>query len=1089
MINRNTSKRWHFLIGCFIIKTSVLNNSTIAILKRGNKEHFKGDFMQKENGSLNYVKMEEGILKFWEDNKIFDKLKEKNKKTGKYFATLDGPITANYNMGLHHAFNRTFKDAMIKFAALCGNDEHYQNGFDAHGLPVENRVEKELGFNNKKDIENFGIENFVRECMNTVKKYSASQTQSSIRLGQWMNWDDSYYTNSDNNITAIWYFLKKCHEKNWVQLSYRPMPWCTHCGTSLSEHEMSDADAYKDVTHIAIFFKCPIKNTNNDMLVWTTTPWTLSANVAVAVNPEFDYNIVKIKSSDRNLIVCADRMSVLKDDVIEVLKTIKGSELVGLSYETCFPELPEQQFEHKIVAWDQVDASEGSGAVHIAPGCGAEDFELGKSIDLKNIIPIDELGNFYPDFGILSGKNANSDETRDFIFNTLKERGKVYYTHKILHRYPHCWRCKNPLVFRLINQWVIKMDELRPSLIQEIDKVEFQPDFMKKRMLDWLNNMGDWAISRSRYYGVPLPIYPCKKCGKVTVVGSLDELRKLSNNDPKIDKMPHIHRPYIDEIKINCPHCGEQVERIKEVGDCWLDAGITPFSTKKYFTDKEFFHKNFPVECVIEGKEQIRLWFYSLLVMSVVITGKAPYKKISTTPMLLAQDGKKLSKSSPNNIPLDEAFNEIGADIIRYNFVATPLINDVKFGRDTCDEVKRKLLGLWNAYIFLNTYASIDQPNLTNFKPNKQDLTFIDKWLISRVNEFVKNAYDAYSHQNFGAVAKDFEILVDELTNWYIRNNRRRFYKSESDTDSLVAYYCLTYAIKNITMVIFPIIPFISEYLWQHAVRELDKNAEASVALHSYTINEFDIEDDNLIEYTNIVKNIFTMASKLRNENQIKVKQPLQHLYISGDETVKKAVEIYRDMIEQELNIKDVVIENDRSKFNDEYLSLDFRRAGAVLKGDVQKVKNLLLDASDEDRIRMVNEYKNGNVRVGEFENLSSELFILSTKPKKEFVIASDNGLSVVLDITINRELMLEGMARELIRAVQVMRKSAGFNVEDRIDVEFITESEELNEIISKYSEKIKSELLARSIKKIDNPEYSETTTISGDEITVKLKR
>ncbi len=1045
--------------------------------------------MQKENGALNYVKMEEGVLDFWEKSKIFEKLKEKNKKTGKYFATLDGPITANYNMGLHHAFNRTFKDAMIKFAAMCGYDQHYQNGFDCHGLPVENRVEKELGFNNKQDIENFGIENFVRECMNTVKKYSASQTKSSIRLGQWMNWEDSYFTNSDNNITSIWYFLKKCHEKNWVSLSYRPMPWCTHCGTSLSEHEMSDADAYKDVTHIAIFFKCPIKNSNDDILVWTTTPWTLSANVAVAVNPEFEYNIVKIKSSDRNLIVCSSLMKVLKDDAVEVVKTIKGSDLVGLVYETCFPELAEQQFEHKIVAWSEVQASEGSGAVHIAPGCGAEDFELGKSLGLKNIIPIDELGNFYPNFGVLAGKNANSEETRDFIFSLMKERGKTYYTHKISHRYPHCWRCKNPLVFRLINQWVIKMDEIRPQLIKAIDNVEFQPDFMKKRMLDWLNNMGDWAISRSRYYGVPLPIYPCKNCGKVTVVGSIKELKKLSNNDPKIDAMPHIHRPYIDEIKISCPNCGTQVERIKEVGDCWLDAGITPFSTKKYFQDPLFFNKNFPVECVIEGKEQIRLWFYSLLVMSVVLTGKAPYKKISTTPMLLAQDGKKLSKSSPNNIPLDTAFNEIGADIIRYNFVATPLINDVKFGRDTCDEVKRKLLGLWNAYIFLNTYASIDQPDLTNFVPKKDELNFIDKWLIARVNEFTENAYSAYSNQNFGAVSKDFEILVDELTNWYIRNNRRRFYKSESDSDSMVAYFCLYYAIKNISMVMFPIIPFISEYLWQNAVRELNKNAEESVALHGYILNEFDVADENLINYTNIVKDIFNMASKLRNENQIKVKQPLKTMYVSGNDEVKNAVEIYRSMIESELNIKNVVIENDKSKFNDEYLTLDFRRAGAVLKGDVQKVKNLLAEASEENRIRMVDEYKSGKVRVGEFSDLSSELFILTSKPKKEFVIASLNGVSVVLDITIDRELMLEGLSRELIRSIQVMRKSAGFNVEDRIDIELSTSSPELNEIIEKYADKIKSELLARSISTIRNPEYSETISILDDEITIKLKR
>lgn len=1044
--------------------------------------------MKKEQGSLDYVNMEEGVLSFWQQNNTFEKLKEQNKKTGKYFATLDGPITANYNMGLHHAFNRTFKDAMIKFAALNGCDEHFQNGFDCHGLPVENRVEKELGFETKKDIENYGIGNFVEKCIETVNKYSASQTQSSIRLGQWMNWDDSYYTNSDTNITTIWHFLKKCHEKNWISLSYRPMPWCTHCGTSLSEHEMSDADAYKDVTHLAIFFKCPILNSNNDMLVWTTTPWTLTSNVAVAVNPELDYCVVKVKSSERNLIVCSTALKVLKDDIVEVVETIKGSELVGLTYETCFPELKQQQFEHKIVAWDEVSADDGSGAVHIAPGCGAEDFELGKSLGFKNIIPIDEEGYFYSDFGVLAGKNANSEETRDFIFDLMKERNKTYYTHKINHRYPHCWRCKNPLVFRLINQWVIKMDEVRPQLIEAIDQVEFNPDFMKKRMLDWLNNMGDWSISRSRYYGVCLPIYPCKECGKVTVVGSLDELKELSSEE-EVNKMPHIHRPYIDDIKITCPHCQAKVERIKEVGDCWLDAGITPFSTKKYFTDKEFFEKNFPIECVIEGKEQIRLWFYSLLVMSVVLTGKAPYKRIGTTPMLLAQDGKKLSKSSPNNIPLDTAFNEIGADIIRYNFVATPLINDVKFGKDTCDEVKRKLLGLWNAYIFLNTYACIDNPDLTGYTPNEIDLSFMDKWLINRINEFTANAHANYSTQSFGAVAKDFEVLVDELTNWYIRNNRRRFYKSEDNVDTMNAYFCLHYAIKNICMVMFPIIPFLTEYLWQHAVKELDKNAEESVALHRYTIAEFKVQDLGYTKLTDYVREIFTMASKLRNENQIKVKQPLKTMYINGNEDVAHAVELYRDIIESELNIKNVVMEKDNSKFNIELLNLDFRKAGAVLKGDVQKVKNYLVNATDEEMASFVAGYKARSVDIKEFTGLSSELFTISTKPKQDFVVANENNITVVLDITLDRDLMLEGLARELIRSAQVMRKSANFNVEDRIDIEFSTESADLNEIIAKFGDKIKAELLARSITTIDAPEYTETVEIGEEEITIKLKR
>lgn len=1044
--------------------------------------------MKKEQGNLNYVAMEEDILKFWQDNDIFGKLKAKNKQTGKYFATLDGPITANYIMGLHHAYNRTFKDAMIKFAALKGYDEHYQNGFDAHGLPVELRVERELGLNSKKDIESYGIDKFVSQCMQTVDKYSALQTQSSIRLGQWMNWDDSYYTNSDNNITTIWYFLKKCQEKGYIANSHRIMRWCTRCGTSISDHEMSDADAYQNDTCLAIFFKCPIKGSNEDMLVWTTTPWTLTANVAIAVNPEFDYNIVKVKSQDRNIVVCADLMKVLKDDVVEVVKTVKGSELVGKVYETCFPELAEQQFEHKIVAWDEVQKTEGTGAVHIAPGCGDADFELGKTLGLKQVCPINESGIYYDNFGIFAGKNANCDETRDFVFDLMKQNNKLYYTHKYTHSYPHCWRCKQPLLFRLVDQWVIKMDELRPQLINAIEPVEFQPDFMKKRMLDWLNNMGDWAISRSRYYGLPLPFYPCQNCGKLTIVGSLEEFKKLSS-EAEVNALPHLHRPYIDKIQINCPHCGSKVNRIKDVGDCWLDAGITPFSTKHYFDDKSFFEKNFPIECVIEGKEQIRLWFYSLLVMSVVLTGKAPYKKIATTPMLLDQEGKKLSKSSPNNIPLDTAFKEIGADIIRYNFVATPLINDVKFGRDTCDEVKRKLLGLWNAYIFLNTYASIDNPDLTGYTPTESKLTFMDKWLINRVNEFTANANTCYTNQDFGGVSKDFELLVDELTNWYIRNNRRRFYKSENNFDTMNAYFCLNYALKNISMTMFPIVPFISEYIWQNAVRALDKNATESVALNGFKQNEFVVKDCGYTLKTDIVREIFTMASKLRNENQIKVKQPLKTMYINGNKDVAEAVDLYKDIIESELNIKNVVMEHDNSKFNIELLNLDFRKAGAVLKGDVQKVKNYLVNATDSEMASFVAGYKSGNVTIKEFANLSPELFTISTKAKDEFVIANENDITVVLDVTLDRNLMLEGLSRELIRACQVMRKDANFNVDDRINVEFITTGADLTEILKTYQDKIKAELLILNITHIDTPEATNNVEIGDEQITIKMSR
>ena len=478
--------------------------------------------MKKEDVKPNLVKNELDMLKFWEDNKIFEKLKEENKKTGKYFATMDGPITANgMTMGLHHAFGRSLKDAMIKYHAITGHDMHYQNGFDAQGLWVEVNAEKDLGLNSKKDIETYGIDNFTEYCMEKVRKCSHKMTEQSIRLGQWMNWDDSYYTNSDENIATIWHFLKTCNEKGWLIEKYRPMPWCTRCGTSLSEHEMADGDAYRNDTCQAVFIKLPVIGEDFRMLVWTTTPWTLSSNVAIAVNPELEYSICKVKSDDKLICVCSTATKVLKDDIVSVERTIMGSELVGKEYETCFEELPLQNFTHKIVAWDQVDATEGAGSVHIAPGCGAEDFELGQSIGLPNVCPIDDGGIFYSNFGFLSGLDANKDETRDLIFDELKKRNKLYYFHEYTHRYPHCWRCKSPILFRLIKEWAISMDELRPLLIEEAKKVEWQPAFYEKRMIDWLTNMGDWSISRKRYYGLPLPIYVCPDCGEKVVVGRI----------------------------------------------------------------------------------------------------------------------------------------------------------------------------------------------------------------------------------------------------------------------------------------------------------------------------------------------------------------------------------------------------------------------------------------------------------------------------------------------------------------------------------------------------------------------------------------
>ena len=1043
--------------------------------------------MKKESIKPNLVENEKEMLKFWEDNQIFEKLKAQNKKTGKYFATMDGPITANgMTMGLHHAFGRSLKDAMIKYRAITGHDMHYQNGFDAQGLWVEVNAEKDLGLNSKKDIERYGIDKFTEFCMNKVRTCSGKMTEQSIRLGQWMNWDDSYYTNSDTNITTIWHFLKTCHEKGWLVQKFRPMPWCTRCGTSLSEHEMSDADAYRNDTCKAVFFKLPVKGENFRMLVWTTTPWTLSSNVAIAVNPELEYDLCKVKSDDKLICVCSTARKVLKDDILSVEKTVKGAELVGKTYETCFEELPEQQFEHKIVAWDEVDATEGSGAVHIAPGCGAEDFELGQKLGLPNVCPIDDAGIFYDNFGFMSGKDANKEELRDEVFAELKKRNKLYYTHDYTHRYPHCWRCKSPILFRLIKEWAISMDELRPMLIEEAKKVEWQPAFYEKRMIDWLTNMGDWSISRKRYYGLPLPIYVCPDCGEITVLGSLQELKDRAVDPTLVDKLPHLHRPYIDTVKIHCPKCNAEVERIKDVGDCWLDAGIAPFSTNKYFTDRAFWEKNYPAECVIEMKEQIRLWFYSMLVMGVALTGKSPYKKVSTYGSLLAQDGKKLSKSSPNNIPLNEAFDNIGADIIRYTFCSTNPQSDVIFSYSSTDEVRRKLLSFWNVYVFFNTYAVIDHPNLNGYKVDAEKLNVMDKWLIARTNEFATSADKYYQQVRTCEVIAEFEKFVDELSNWYIRVNRRRFWKNEEDDDKLNAYFCLHYAIKNIAMVMAPIMPFMMEYIWQNQVREVEPNASESVMLSGFDIASVKVANDNLVEKTNLARDIIASALKLRNENNLKVKQPLQKAFvISADANALDAISKYKSIIEDELNIKEIELTTDVEKFNDHFLTINFRTAGRVLKGDVQKMKDALASASVEEMNKYVNEFGNGKVQVNGFDSFESELFVKNSKPKSEFIMESDGHITVVLDTTLNQELINEGILREIIRNAQVLRKEADFKIDDRIEINITTTDSTVTEILKSNASKIKSEVLGNTYNEIEFIPTIEKDLEVGDNVVV----
>ena len=1041
-----------------------------------------------EEKSNSFIEIEHEVLDFWKENDCYNKRKAKNEGKER-FRFIDGPITANNPMGIHHAWGRTLKDTFIRYKYMNGYDCRCQNGFDSQGLWVEVEVEKELGFKTKRDIEEFGMDKFTHKCVDRVKHYSGIIAEQSKRLGQWMQWDNSYYTNTDQNIEGIWHFLKTCDDNGWIQREYKPMPWCPRCGTSLSEHEMTGS--YKNITHNSVFFKLPIEGTNSKILVWTTTPWTLSSNVALAVNPEIDYVEVKIASDEKTLILAKNAIKYLGDDKLEVLRMFKGEELVGKKFDTCFPEFEAQaKVEHRIVAWEDVDAEEGTGVVHIAPGCGVEDNELGKRLGLPEIMPVDDMGIILPGFGFMSGKNTS--DVASEVFEELEKRNKLYKVMPYDHRYPVCWRWKSEVIYRLVPAWYIRTAELKPRLIKAANSVKWEPEANGKRMLDWLNNMGDWNISRKRYYGMPLPFYVCDKCGKVHVIGSKKELREKAVDPSMVDALPELHRPWIDDIEINC-ECGATVKRVPEIGDVWLDAGIVPFSTTGYFTDKEEWRKNFPAEWVVEMREQVRLWFYSLLFMSVVLEDRAPYERVLCHSSVIQENGQKFSKTG-FMIRFDDAAEKIGADTVRYMYVGAPVANDVRFGFNLGDEARRKLLGFWNAYTFFDTYAKIDKPNFEGYTPDKNAMSITDKWLVVRTNEFIRKAtaqMDDYKAYN---VIKDFEVFVDDISNWYIRTNRRRFWKTGDESDKMIAYWTLFNAINACVKVMAPIIPFMTENIWQNLTRKVMPSSEISVHLSDWPEVIEGFEDDGILAETADARDIIAVAMRLRNENQIKVRQPLSKLFVSCSDEEFDKVKVYEKNILDELNIKELVHVTDNSVLEDNYLQVNFRAAGAVLKGDVNKMKQALEAATAEEMAEYTAKAKAGEaVLVKGFDAAyDASIFTVMSKTKEGIVSAEcQNKTVVALDTVLTDALIKEGTVRDVVRQCQLIRKEAGYEVEQRVVMAISGGSEYVMATLAENKAYMMNELLADDIifgGEIE-ADLTKTFEVGDSEVTLSVKK
>ena len=1068
--------------------------------------------MFKEVGSkVDFLALERDILAWWRDNDIMAKYLKQNDGSDKRFSFIDGPITANNPMGVHHAWGRTYKDLFLRYRTMQGFRQRYQNGFDGQGLWIEVEVEKELGFKSKRDIDAFGIDKFVDLCKERVRKFSDTITQQSIRLGQWMDWDNSYHTMSDENNYTIWHFLKICHERGWLYEGRDVMPWCPRCGTGLSEHEIV-TEGYREIVHPGLFVRLPLlgdgdgvpvsapssarQGDNSEpaesLLVWTTTPWTLTSNVAAAVHPDRTY--VRVKLGDEVLYLMKSRLSLLGGG-FEVLKEMPGRDLVGLRYAGPFDELPPQQgVEHRVIPWDDVTEDEGTGVVHIAPGAGKEDFALGKEHDLATIAPLDELGDFVPGFDWLTGQNVY--DVNESIYASLREKGVLFRLEDYSHRYPVCWRCQSQLVFRLVDEWFISMDELRGLIAKVTGNIRWIPEFGLERELDWLRNMDDWMISKKRYWGLALPIYKCD-CGHFDVAGSEEELEQMAVEGWDAFKGHSPHRPWIDEVKIKCSSCGAKVSRIRDVGNPWLDAGIVSFSTLGYRGDRDHWQEWFPADWISESfPGQFRNWFYSLLTMSTALENSEPCRTVFSYALMRDQQGEEMHKSRGNAIWFEDAAEEMGVDAMRWLFCRHNPAANLSFGHGSVDEVRRRfLIPLWNVYSFFVTYANIDKYDPSTQAPEIGRRPDLDRWIISELNTLNAEVTDALDNFDPGRATRAVEQFVEYLSNWYVRQSRRRFWKSgvlsgedaAADEDKLCAYATLYECLTTLTRLLAPFMPFVTESLFQNLVRP-GSNGVESVHLDTFPVPDQSKIDRRLSEVTRLAMRLSSIGRAARSKAGIKVRQPLAEAVVSvPTEAERGYIREISGQLENELNVRSIKDASQVGGVMTFDVRPNLRVLGPKYGSDVAEITRMLA-AVDASEVAL--DVESGNqIELAGFSLLPEELLVTQTLLER-YASSSEAGYTVAITTDITPELALEGLARELVHRVQDMRRSAGFDIADHI-VTYYQGSPALDEVVAAHGDYVRQETLSREL--ISGPAlpeaYSETQNFDGNEVVLAVKK
>ena len=1048
---------------------------------------------KKVSTDMNFVDREKETEKFWEDNHIFEKSMEDREGCPQYMF-YDGPPTANGKPHIGHVLTRVIKDMIPRYRTMKGYEVPRKAGWDTHGLPVELEVEKALGLDGKDQIEKYGVEPFIKKCKESVWKYKGMWEDFSNTVGFWADMDDPYVTYHNTFIESEWWALKKIWDKGLLYKGFKIVPYCPRCGTPLSAQEV--AQGYKDVKERSAIVRFKVKDEDAYILAWTTTPWTLPSNIALCVNPEEDY--AKVKAADGYTYYMA---VALLDTVLgklgdeengvkayEVLETYKGQDLEYKEYEPlyqCAYDCAAKQNKKAfyVTCDTYVTLTDGTGVVHIAPAFGEDDVKVGRKYDMPFVQLVDEKGEMgkTTPFAGLFVKKADPEVLKD-----LDGRGLLFDAPKFEHSYPHCWRCDTPLIYYARESWFIKMTAVKDDLIANNNTINWIPESIGKgRFGDWLENVQDWGISRNRYWGTPLNIWECE-CGCQHSIGSIEELKSMSDNCP--DEI-ELHRPYIDNVTIKCPKCGKEMHRVPEVIDCWFDSGSMPFAQYHYpFENQELFEKHFPADFISEAVDQTRGWFYSLLAISTLIFNKAPYKNVIVLGHVQDENGQKMSKSKGNAVDPFDALEKYGADAIRWYFYinSAPWLPN-RFHGKAVTEGQRKFMGtLWNTYAFFVLYANIDEFDATKYTLEYEKLSVMDKWLLSKLNSAIKAVDEDLANYKIPEAAKALQSFVDDMSNWYVRRSRERFWAKGMEQDKINAYMTLYTALVEICKTAAPMIPFMTEDIYQNLVRSIDANAPESIHLCDFPkVNEAHI-DKELEENMDRVLKLVVMGRACRNTANIKNRQPIGQMYVKADFELS---EFFDAIVADELNVKNVTFTQEVRDFTSYSFKPQLKTVGPKYGKLLGGIKNVLSGLDGNAAMDELN--ANGCLRFevnGEEVVLNREDLLIDTAQMEGYVSEDDNGITVVLDTNLSEELLEEGFVREIISKVQTMRKEADFEVMDKIVITY-EGSEKAETVFAKNADEIGAETLALEVKKATPAGYVKEWKINGEAVTLGVEK